>query len=94
MNWDQSATLLLRRVIPKFDDRSDLAPRIQDHLPRELRDLARAQAGFDGEQNDDDVSVRVPAGGGVDEEVLYISIRQYLFLLACHIQGQISCKSI
>ena len=65
---------LLGRIIAKFDDRSDLAPWVQHHVPGEIGDLAGAQACFDRQENDDDVSLRVSAVGGVDEEVLYVSM--------------------
>ena len=47
---------------------------IANHFPGQLGDLACTQAGFDREQYDKGVSLRVPAGRGVGEEVFQIGV--------------------
>jgi len=42
---DEAAASFLGRIIVKFDDRADIAPWIQHHVPGEIGDLAGAQAG-------------------------------------------------
>jgi hypothetical protein len=53
-------------AIAELDYRSDFASRIQYHVPRQLCDLVRAQAGLDRQENDDAIAFRISGRGGVD----------------------------
>jgi hypothetical protein len=72
-------------AVVQFDGLTDLAGRIQHHVPRQPGDLARPQAGLDREQHHQLVAKRVAGGGGEDEEVVYLLIVKNLRQLAGHL---------
>ena len=71
---NQATTIVFGGVIPELDQRSDFTGRIEHHVPRQVGDLAGAQAGLDRQENDDTVAFRISGRGGVDEEVFDLLI--------------------
>jgi len=51
VDWDQPAALVLRGRIAKLNDRGEIASRIQNHVPRQLRYLSGSQPSFDREED-------------------------------------------
>ena len=52
---------LLCRMVSQLQYRADSTGRIEDHLPREVRNLSGSQASLHREQDDDAVSKRIPS---------------------------------
>jgi hypothetical protein len=58
----------------KLDRAADFAARIEHHVPTQAGDLTRPQPGFDGQQNDNPVSVGIPGRANVRQKVPQMSI--------------------
>ena len=48
MHRDNPAGFLLRGVVPQLDDRANIAGRVQNHRPGQVRDFPSPQSGFEG----------------------------------------------
>jgi hypothetical protein len=65
VNRNPSATAFLCGFIVKFDRGADLARRTKHHVPGQAGDLTRPQPGFDGQQDEDPVSIGIPGRANV-----------------------------
>jgi hypothetical protein len=63
----------------------DLAVRVDNHLPGQVRDLSGTQTRFHRKQNDNAIADRVTGGLREEQEVFDLSIRKYLCLFARHV---------
>ena len=65
MNGDYAATALLGRMVMQFDRIADPTTGIHHHIPRQVGNLARAQASFSGEQDENAVAQRIASATGI-----------------------------
>jgi hypothetical protein len=80
-------------MILKFENRADLAPGTENHIPCQLGDFCGTKAGLNREQNDQTVAIRMPRALGEKQEIVDVICRKYLGLFACHL-AQIKCDTI
>ena len=74
-------------MIAQLDHRTDVAGRIEDHVPGQLGDLTGPQASLGGQQDDHPVAEGMPGAAGKNKEVVDVVNREYFCLLACHIKS-------
>jgi hypothetical protein len=75
MQRNHSAALFLSGTVRQFQNRANVAGRVSDHPPREASNLARSQAGFGRQKDNDLVPQWVSAGFGEQQEIFGIVIR-------------------
>ena len=73
-------------MIAQLDHRTDVAGRIEHHVPGQLGDLTGPQASLGGKQHDHSVTERVPGAAGKNQEVVDVANGKYFCLLAWHIE--------
>jgi hypothetical protein len=71
-------------VITKLDHRTDVAGWIEYHVPRQVCDLACAQAGFRRQQDNYSIADRMAGASGKNQEIVDLGDGQYFRLLAKH----------
>ena len=81
---DQPAAAVLGRDVAQLDHRTDVAGRIEDHVPGQVGDLTSPQASLGGQQDDHTVAERVPGAAGKNQEVVDVANREYFCLFASH----------
>ena len=86
MHRDQPAAAVLGGDVAQLDHRTDVAGRIEDHVPGQVGDLTGPQASLGGQQHDHAVTEVVPGATGKDEEVVDVTDGEYFGLLAWHIK--------
>ena len=84
MNRNPAAAAFLCGLVVKFDCGADLAGRAKHHVPGQASDFTRAEPSFDGQQDEDPVSIGIPGRTNVRQEISQMSIRKNFGLLACH----------
>ena len=75
MDRNQTTTSFLGCFVSELNDRTDLAARIENHVPGQVGDLAGSQPGFHGEEDDYLVTFGVEGGAGVRQKSPQLSIR-------------------
>src|SRR5580704_725686 len=96
MNRDQPAAALFCSVITKLDDIADLAAAIDDHVPRQVCDLASTQSGFRRQEDNHSVANRMSGAVNKGQEIFDIELGKYLGLFAGHsidLNCTAKCKS-
>jgi len=78
---DQPTTTFLCRAIAELDDIADMSARIDDHVPRQVCNLACAQARFRRQQDNHAIADRLPGAIGEGQEISYIERGKYLACL-------------
>ena len=72
MNRDHAAAAVLGYTVVQFEDAADLAAGIENHVPRQVRNLARAQARLGRQQHDHAIAQRIAGATGKQEEIVDI----------------------
>ena len=68
---------------------ADPPGRIEHHVPGQVGDLARAQAGLGRQQHDHAVAQRVSGAAGKDQQIVEIGCRQKFCLFAWHYDSNV-----
>ena len=71
-------------MIAQLDHRTDVAGRIEDHVPGQVGDLTGPQASLGGQQDDHTVTERMPGAAGKNQEVVDVANGEYFCLFASH----------
>ena len=82
---DQSAAAVLGRDIAQLDHRTDVAGRIEDHVPGQVGDLTGPQASLGGQQHDHTVAEGMSGAAGKNQEVVDVA-NERVFLPVCQPQ--------
>jgi hypothetical protein len=70
---DYATAALLGGVITQLNTRTDLTGCVEHHVPRQVRDLASAQAGLRRQQNDHTVAEWMAAAIGEGEQISHVA---------------------
>ena len=84
VQWNSPTTPVFCRGVMELDSWRNLPSRINDHRPRQVRDFPSAEPSFHRQQDNHPISNRIPRGGGVGKEGVYVVIKQNFCLLPCH----------
>jgi len=86
---DQSAAAVLGRVIAQLDHRTNVACRIDHHVPGQIGDLTGTQARLDGQQDDHTVTEGMSGAACKNQEVADVANREYFCLFASHSKSKV-----
>ena len=67
-----AAAAVLGGAIPQFENAADPPGRIERHVPGQVRNLARPQAGLGRQQHDHAIAQRVAGAAGKDQQIVEI----------------------
>ena len=67
-------------MVAKLNHRTDVASRIEDHVPGQVGDLTGPQASLGGQQDDHTVTERVPGAARENQEVVDVAMES---IFAC-----------
>src|SRR5438874_5185110 len=86
MEWDRAPAAPLGGSVIQLDVIRDTTVRIEQHRPGELGDFTGAQPCFEGEQDNDAVTLRVPTAAHMPQGGNHLLPGEYLGLFACHVR--------
>ena len=72
-------------MVAQLDHRTDVAGRIDHHVPGQVGDLTGPQASLGGQQDDHTVTEGMSGATGKNKEVVDVAKRKYFCLFAWHV---------
>ena len=89
MHRNDPAAALLGGAVAQLDDAADPPGRIEHHVPGQVGDLARPQAGLGRQQHDHAIAQRIAGAAGKDQQIVEIGCGQKFCLFAWHYDSNV-----